>query len=229
MGHKVNPKSFRLPINRDWQSKWFAKKDFAQSLVSDIEIRKSLDERFGKTAGVSLVEISRAQGTIKIVISTSKPGILIGRSGQGINEIKIHLLLTCPTLRDPKTGLSRDKLEIEVLEIRTPDLNAEIVAQQVAYQIEKRIAYKRAIKQAIGKAMDAKAKGVRIAIAGRLAGAEISRREHYGQGSVPLSRLRAEIDYARADALTTYGIIGVKVWIYKGDKIEVKDVDTQKT
>lgn len=219
MGHKVNPKSFRLPLNRDWQSKWFAKKDFARSLVSDIEIRQALTKRFGKTSGVAAIEINRGQGTIKIVIRTSKPGILIGRSGQGINEIKGYLIKFCPTLRDAKTGLPKEKVEIEIMEIKTPDLSAEIVAQQVAYQIEKRIAYKRAIKQAITRAMEAKAKGVRIAVAGRLGGAEIARREHYGQGSVPLGRLRADIDFAHVDALTTYGMIGVKVWIYKGDKI----------
>ena len=226
MGHKVNPKSFRLQLSRDWQSKWFAKKDFAKMLVSDIEIRKCLSKRFGKTAGAARIDINRSQGTIKISIHTSKPGILIGRSGQGINELKVNLIKSCPTLRDPKTGQAKEKIEIEVMEIKNPDLNAELVAQQVAYQVEKRIAYKRAIKQAIAKGMDAKAKGVKIAIAGRLGGAEISRREHYGQGSVPLSRLRAEIDYAKVDALTTYGVIGIKVWIYKGDKIEAESVNT---
>lgn len=219
MGHKVNPKSFRLQLSRDWQSKWFAKKDFARNLVSDIEIRQALTKRFGKTSGVAAIEINRGQGAIKVVIHTSKPGILIGRSGQGINEMKGYLIKFCPTLRDSKTGLAKEKVEIEIMEIKKPDLSAEIVAQQVAYQIEKRIAYKRAIKQAITRVMEAKAKGVRIAVAGRLSGGEIARREHYGQGSVPLGRLRAEIDYAQVDALTTYGIIGVKVWIYKGDKI----------
>ena len=231
MGHKVNPKSLRLQMNRDWQSKWFAKHDFAKKLTSDIEIRRALVKRFGKTTGVSEIDIGRAQGTIKIVIQTSKPGILIGRSGQGINELKIYLLKFCPSLRNPKTGLANEKIELEILEIKNPETSAELVAQQVAYQIEKRIAYKRAIKQAISKVIEAKAKGVRIAVAGRLNGAEIARREHYGQGSVPLGRFRADIDYAHVDALTTYGIIGVKVWIYKGDKLEEErsqDVNSQK-
>lgn len=223
MGHKVNPKSFRLPITRDWQAKWFGKHDFSMNLISDIEVRKALQNKFGKTAGVSRVDIARAQGVVKVVIHTSKPGIIIGRSGQGINDIKFAIIKNCPSLRNPSTGLAKEKIEIEILEIKTPDLEAEIVAQQVAYQIEKRIAYKRAIKQAIGRTMDARAKGVKIAVSGRLNGAEIARREHYGQGSVPLGRLRADIDFAKVDALTTYGIIGVKVWIYKGDKVAIEE------
>lgn len=219
MGHKVNPISFRLQINKNWQSRWFADKDFAKNLASDIEIRKTLAKRFGKSAGVALVEIVRDQDSVKLIIHTSKPGILIGRSGQGINDLRAHLVKTCPTLRNPKTGLAKMKIEVEIVEERVPDLSAEIVAQNIAYQIEKRLPYKRAIKQAIGKAMDARAKGVKIGVAGRLGGAEIARREHYGAGSVPLGRLRADIDFAKVDALTTYGIIGIKVWIYKGDII----------
>jgi len=219
MGHKVNPKSFRLQLNKNWQSKWFSTKDFAEKLTSDIEIRKALSRRFTKTAGVSLVEIVRDQDSIKVIIHTSKPGILIGRSGQGINELKLYLIKNCPSLRDPKTGLAKIKIDLEVVEVKTPDLSADIVAQNVAYQIEKRLPYKRAAKQAINKTMEAKAKGIKIAVSGRLGGAEIARRDHYGSGTVPLGRLRADIDYAQVDALTTYGIIGVKVWIYKGDKI----------
>ena len=221
MGHKVNPKSLRLQINKNWQSQWIAEKNYAQFLASDIEIRKALKEKFGKTSGVALIEIARDQNATKITVHTSKPGVVIGRSGQGINELKAYLTKHCPSLRDQKTGQTSQKIGLEIMEIRNPDLNAELVAQQVAYQIEKRIAYKRAIKQAIGKAMDAKAKGVKINVAGRLNGAEIARREHYGSGSVPLGRFRADIDYAHIDALTTYGIIGVKVWIYKGENIEI--------
>lgn len=220
MGNKVNPISFRLQINKNWQSKWFADRDFKKFLLEDIEIRKALSNRFGKTAGVSRVEIFRNQDATKVVIHTSKPGILIGRSGQGINELRLYLAKNCPKLRDPKTGLPYRKIEIEILEIKTPDLSASLIAQAVAYQIEKRIAYKRAIKQAIGKVMDARAKGVKINVAGRLGGAEIARKEHYGAGSVPLGRLRSDVDYAHVDALTTYGIIGIKVWIYKGDKVK---------
>ncbi len=220
MGHKVNPISFRLGLNKNWQSKWFSPRNFSEYLARDIQIRQALKKRFSKSSGVALVEITRSQDLAKIVIHTSKPGILIGRSGQGINEIKKSLLKNCPRLIDSKTGKPREKIEIEIMEIKYPDLSAQIVSEQIAYQIEKRIAYKRAIKQAISRVMEAKAKGVKVAIAGRLGGAEIARREHYGAGSVPLGRLRADIDFAQVDALTTYGIIGVKVWIYKGDKLE---------
>ncbi len=223
MGHKVNPVSFRLPITRDWQSKWFSKKDFAQNLGEDIEIRKVLAKRFGKMAGVAKVEIARTQDAIKIIIHTSKPGVLIGRSGQGITDIRNFLVKNAPTLRNPKTAQPAKKIEIEIIEIKMADLSAELLAQQVAVQIEKRIAYKRAIKQAIARAMESRAKGVKIAVAGRLGGAEIARREHYGAGSVPLGRLRADIDFAQVNAITTYGIIGVKAWVYKGDKLEADE------
>lgn len=220
MGHKVNPISLRLQLNKDWQSKWFAKADFAQNLGEDIEIRKSLAKRFGKMAGVARIEIVRSGDGIKIIIHTSKPGILIGRSGQGINDLRIYLVKSCPRLRNPKTGQASKKIDIEIMEIKAADISAELVAQQIALQIEKRIAYKRAIKQAITRVMEARAKGVKIAIAGRLGGAEIARREHYGAGALPLGRLRADIDFSQVDAITTYGIIGIKVWIYKGDKLE---------
>jgi len=219
MGHKVNPISFRLGITKNWQSKWFSSKNFSRNLSSDIEIRQILSRRFGKTAGVALVEIVRDQDSVKVIVYTSKPGILIGRSGQGINELKVYLVRNCSTLRNPRTGGPAKKIEIEIMEVRNPNLSAELVAQNIAYQIEKRIAYKRAIKQAMTKVMEAKAKGVRVGVAGRLNGAEIGRREHYGIGSVPLGRLRSEIDFAKVDALTTYGVVGVKVWIYKGEKV----------
>lgn len=224
MGHKVNPIGFRLQIKKDWQSKWFSRRNFRENLLSDIEIRRALEKKFGKTTGVAKVEIIRDQEAVKIVIYTSKPGVLIGRSGQGINELKLYLVRGCSTLRNPKTGTAAKKIEIEIMEVKDPYLSAELVAQTVAHQLEKRIAYKRAIKLALSKVLEAKAKGVKIAVAGRLSGAEIARREQYGSGSVPLGRLRAEVDFAKKDALTTYGIIGVKVWIYKGDKVEQEEV-----
>ena len=217
MGNKVNPISLRLQLNKDWQSKWFADKNYKKFLLEDIEIREVLLSRFGKTSGVDRVEIIRSQDITKVVIHTSKPAILIGRSGQGINDIKLYLAKNCSKIRDPKTGLPYKKIEIEIIEVKSPDLNANLVGQQIAYQIEKRIAYKRAIKQAIGKIMDARAKGVKIAIGGRLGGAEIARSEHYGSGSMPLGRFRSIVDYAQVTALTTYGTVGIKVWIYKGD------------
>lgn len=220
MGHKVNPIGFRLQITKNWQSKWFSKNNFREKLLSDIEIRKSLDKRFGLSAGVARVEIDRSQDTVKIIIYTSKPGVLIGRSGQGINELKTYLLKSCPTLRNSATGTAINKLELEIMEVKEPYLSAELAAQQIAFQIQRRAAYKRSIKQVLAKIMDAKAQGAKIAVAGRLGGAEIARREQYGVGSVPLGRLRADVDFAKKDALTTYGIVGIKVWIYKGDKIE---------
>jgi len=224
MGHKVNPTSFRLSLKRNWQSKWFSRVNFRENLISDVEIRRALEKRFGKTAGGAKVEILRQEDTLKIVIMTAKPGILIGRSGQGINDLKAYLWKSCPLLRNPKTGLSNKKMEIEIMEMKNPYLSAELVCQTVGHQIERRIAYKRAIKQALQKIMEAKARGVKIGVAGRLGGAEIARREIYSLGSVPLGRLRAEIDFAKADCLTTYGIIGIKVWIYKGDKLEEEEV-----
>ncbi len=220
MGHKVSTLAFRLQLNKNWKSRWFSRHNFRQNLISDVEIRENLDKRFGKTTGVALTEIVRDQDSVKIIIHTAKPGILIGRSGQGINEIKKYLFKNCKSLINSKTGQPSNKLEIEIMEVKEPNLSAEVVAQIIALQIEKRIAYKRAIKQAITKVMEAKAKGVKVAVAGRLNGAEIARKEHYGNGSVPLGRFRADIDYAQIDALTSYGVIGVKVWIYKGDKIE---------
>lgn len=224
MGHKVNPIGFRLQINKNWQSKWFSTNNYKNNLLSDIEIRRALENKFGKTAGVANIEIIRSQDTIKIIINTSKPGVLIGRSGQGINEIRAYLVKKCPMLKNTKTGLASQKIEIEIMEIKNPYLSAEIVAQNIAYQIEKRMPYKRVIKQAISKMIEAKAKGVKVGIAGRLGGAEIARREQYGSGSVPLGRLRADIDFSQRDALTTYGVVGIKVWIYKGDKIDEDEV-----
>lgn len=222
MGHKVNPTSFRLILKKDWQSKWFAK-NYKDCLLGDIDIRRTLMTRFGKTTGVEKIEILRDQEAVKVVIHTSKPGVIIGRSGQGITDLKIYLMKKCPALRSLASSKSKQKIDIEIMEIKQPYLSAELVAQTIAYQIEKRIAYKRAIKQAIVKIMEAKAKGVKVGIAGRLNGAEIARREQYGQGSVPLGRLRAEIDFAKVNALTTYGIVGVKVWIYKGDRLEQEE------
>lgn len=224
MGHKVNPISFRLSISKDWRSKWFPPRaKFKEYLLSDIEIREKLNKRFGKTAGIEKIETIRDADQVKIVIHTSRPGVLIGRSGQGINDLRLYLVKSCSLLRDAKTGRANHKIEIDVMEVKEPNLSSELVAQNVAAQIEKRIAYKRAIKQALAKVTEAKAKGVKIAVAGRLGGAEIARREQFTQGSVPLGRLRAKIDYAERDALTTYGIIGVKVWIYKGDQLLKKE------
>lgn len=221
MGHKINPFSLRLVDNKNWQSKWFGKKDFSRNIAEDLAIRRAIVKRFGKTAGIARVEILRDHEAITVNIHTSKPGILIGRSGQGINDLRQFLIKNVENFRIVSSD-KLPKIKIEILEYKTPDSSAQLVAENIANQIEKRIAYKRTIKQAVARIMETKAKGTKIQISGRLGGAEIARKEKYGQKSVPLGRLRAEIDYGFATALTTYGTIGVKVWIYKGDKVANK-------
>lgn len=224
MGQKVNPISFRLPINKNWKSKWFGKGDFAKNIALDLGIRQVVEKKYGKTAGVSRVEILRDHEATTINIHTSKPGIIIGRSGQGINDLRSYILKHVTAFRILDSG-KQPKIKIEILEVKNMEINAQLVAENIAIQLEKRIPYKRAIKQAIQKAMDSKIKGIKIQVAGRLSGAEIARREKYGEKSVPLSRLKAEIDYGQATSFTTYGTVGIKVWIYLGDKIVEKKSD----
>jgi len=221
MGQKVNPKSFRLPLNKNWQSKWFSEKDFAKYLAEDIEIRRAINQKYSKMAGISYIEILRDQEQITINIHTSKPGIIIGRSGQGISDLKAYIIKYVTSFRT-RSSNKLPKMKIEIMELKNAEIDAQLVAESIAIQLEKRIPYKRAIKQAIAKAMEAKAKGIKIQVSGRLGGAEIARGEKYGQGSVPLGRLRANIDYGFVHALTTYGTIGIKVWIYKGNNITEK-------
>lgn len=218
MGQKVNPYSLRLPIIKNWQSKWFGKGSFAKQIAQDLEIRQAILKKYAKNAGISKVEILRDPDTITLNIYTSKPGVMIGRSGQGINDLRSYLLKTVSSYRIVSSD-KLPKIKIEILEVKTAETNAKLIADNIALQIEKRIPYKRAAKQAIAKATEAKAKGIKIQISGRLGGAEIARSEKYGQNSVPLGRLRADIDFAHATALTTYGTIGIKVWVYKGDRI----------
>jgi small subunit ribosomal protein S3 len=220
MGHKVNPKSFRLPLNKEWQSKWFGKSDFAANIVQDNQIRGAVSKKFGKTAGIGRVEILRDHESITVNIHTSRPGVIIGRSGQGINDFRDFLIRTVESFRTKSKNLL-PKIKIEILEIKNPEIQAQLVAENIALQLEKRMPYKRAVKMAISKAMEARAKGVKIQVSGRLNGAEIARSEKYGESSVPLGRLRADIDYGYVMALTTYGTIGIKVWIYKGETIEI--------
>lgn len=223
MGHKVNPFSLRLPITKNWQSKWFSRKSLSKNIGEDLGIREAVNKRYGKNAGVSQVEILRDHDSVTINIHTSKPGVIIGRSGQGINDLRAFIIKEVPNFRlSPSNKLP--KIRIEIIEIKSPETNAKLVAENIALQIEKRIMYKRAIKQAIAKATEAKAKGIKIQIAGRLNGAEIARCEKYGQNSVPLGRLRANIDYGFSTALTTYGTIGIKVWIYKGERVLEEEI-----
>lgn len=218
MGQKVNPFSLRLTINKNWKSKWFGKNQFADFISTDLAIRQAVTKKFGKTAGIAKTEIVRDHEAITVNLYTSKPGVLIGRSGQGIIDLRAYLIKHVEKFRILNSN-KQPRIKLEIIEIKNPEANAQLVAENIAVQLEKRIMYKRAVKQAIAKAMEAKVKGIKIKVAGRLNGAEIARSESYGESSVPLGRLRADIDFGQATALTTYGTIGIKVWIYKGDKI----------
>jgi len=210
MGHKVNPISFRLQVKKDWKSRWFAESDYAKFLHEDIKIRKYIVKNLGSRAGIGRVDIERNANMVTVIIQTSRPGVIIGRGGAGAVELKNAL-----------TKMVSSKIkDINIEEIREPELNAQIMADSVAQQLEKRIAYKRAAKSVIDKSMRAGAKGAKVMIGGRLNGADISRSQFFVEGKIPLATLKADIDYATARAWTTYGILGVKVWIYKGDRKE---------
>lgn len=208
MGQKVNPISMRLQVTKDWRSKWFAgKKDYAAYLRQDLSVRKLIDDKLGSRAAINKVDIERSPNLVTITIQTAKAGVVIGRGGTGATELKeeIEKLYGVP-------------VRVNIEEIKRAELQAKLVAENIAYQLEKRIAFRRAMKQAAASAMRSGAKGVRIEIAGRLGGYEMSRREKEVQGSVPLTTLRADVDYANARALYPgAGIIGVKVWIYRGE------------
>jgi small subunit ribosomal protein S3 len=205
MGHKVNPTSYRLPLNLDWQSKWFAGKDYAKLLLQDVDIRKFVEKKH-RNAGIESVYISRGTNEVLVTIKTAKPGLIIGRSGMGSTDLKLQL---------EKITSGHVRLSIE--EVKKIDTSASLVAQSIASQIERRVSYRRAMRQAVEKAMSAGAKGIKICVSGRLNGAEIARSEKIGQGSVTLATLRSNIDYYYTPAQTTYGVIGIKVWIYKGE------------
>ena len=205
MGHKVNPTSFRLPLNLDWQSKWFATKDYAKTLLEDVKIRDAIGLKY-RNAGIESIIISRGTNEILVMVKTAKPGLIIGRSGMGSAELKLSL-----------EKLTKGHIRLSIEEVKKIDLSASLVAQSIAGQIERRVSYRRAMRQAVEKAISAGAKGIKINLSGRLNGAEIARSEKVVQGSVTLATLRSNIDYFCQPAKTTYGIIGVKVWIYKGE------------
>ena len=207
MGQKVNPKSIRLKINQLWQSKWYGKQNYRDNLLADIKIRRSLEKKL-KDAAISKIVISRDSNKVTIDIHTGRPGIVIGRGGAGAEDLKKMLAI-----------FVTDKIQINIIEVKKPDADAAIVAQAVASQIEKRVPFKRAIKQVIDRAKTAGAKGIKVMVSGRLNGAEIARSEKLSFGTVPLSTFKSDIDYKYLTALTTYGIIGVKVWIYKGERL----------
>lgn len=209
MGQKVNPISMRLQVNKDWRSKWFAsKKDYAHYLTQDLKVRKMIDTQLGSRAAINKVDIERSPNLVTITLSTAKAGVVIGRGGSGAQELKekIEKIYGVP-------------VRVNIEEIKKSELYAKIVAENIAHQLERRISFRRAIKQSAAATMRAGAKGVRIQVSGRLNGAEMSRREKEVQGSVPLHTFRADIDYHGARAHTTAGIVGVKVWIYKGEVI----------
>ncbi len=219
MGQKVNPLSFRLPQQKDWKSRWFTadKKQYQENLLEDIKIRKFLMNKL-KLAGLTQVQIERSINKMKILLFVSRPGVVIGRGGSGLELLKKELCKIV-TIAQPEKNL-----EIEAIEVKNPDLSAFLVAQRVAEQLEKRLPYRRVVNRAIENVMNAGAKGVKIVLSGRIAGAEISRREKFGDkgktGNIPAQTLRADIDFASVPALTRSGFIGVKVWIYKGEKEE---------
>lgn len=211
MGRKVNPVGFRLKINRDWDARWYAKgQNFRDLLQEDFAIRRYIKKE-GEKAGVSRIEIERNSNQLQITIHTARPGILIGRKGDAVKKMKQGL--------QEMTGKTA---KVEVNEIEKPDLDSQLVAENIAQQLERRIGHSRAIKRALSQAMRQGAQGIKIEVSGRLAGADMARREWQSEGRVPRSTLRADIDFAKAEALTTFGRIGVKVWIYKGDVLSVE-------
>ena len=209
MGQKVNPHGLRVGIIKDWESRWFAnKKDFGDTLVEDYNLRKTLKKQL-KAAGVPKIEIERDASKIRIHIHCAKPGMVIGKGGSEIEKLRVQ----CEKMLGKK-------VVINIVEVKSPDMNAQLIAENIAQQLEKRISYRRAMKQAIGRAMKFGAKGIKTQCSGRLGGAEIARSEMYHEGTIPLQTLRADIDYGFAEAATTYGIIGVKVWLYKGEVLQ---------
>lgn len=209
MGQKINPRVFRLGTTRTWNSKWFSAQKYAGKLEEDIKIRRSLEKKF-KEASVDSVVIDRTAEALEINIYTARPGMIIGRGGSAIEELKTQIAKNI--LRNPKI-----KIQINIKEVAKPGLSARIIAQSIALDLEKRIPHRKTMKKYIEQVIKAGGQGVKISCSGRLGGAEIARRETLGEGKIPLHTLRADIDYARLAAATTYGAIGIKVWIYKGD------------
>ena len=207
MGQKVNPISMRLQVNKDWRSKWFApKRDYARQLNQDLEVRKLIQDKVGSRGSINKVDIERSPNLCTVTISTARAGVVIGRGGQGAQELKaaIEKIFGVPT-------------RVNIEEIKKPEMYAKLVGENIAHQLERRMSFRRAIKSGAAATMRAGAKGIRIEVSGRLNGAEMSRREKEVQGSVPLHTIRADIDYAGVRAQTAAGVIGVKVWIYKGE------------
>ena len=213
MGQKVNPHGLRIGIIKDWDTKWYAgKKNFSEFLIEDYKIRSFIKNKL-YISGISRIEIDRFANKIRINVNTAKPGLVIGKGGSGIEELRKDL-----------EKITNKSILINISEIKVPEVDAQLVAENIASQLEKRISFRRAMKQAMSRAMKLGAKGIKTSVSGRLGGAEIARTEHYHEGTIPLQTLRADIDYGFAEANTTYGKLGVKVWIYKGEVLPAKKV-----
>ncbi|MGL6197623.1 MAG: 30S ribosomal protein S3 [Lachnospiraceae bacterium] len=210
MGQKVNPHGLRVGIIKDWDSKWYAEKDFADNLVEDHKIRTFLKKKL-YTAGISKIEIERASDRVKIIVYTAKPGVVIGKGGSEIEKVKAEL----------QQFISK-KIIVDIKEVKRPDKDAQLVAENIAQQLENRISFRRAMKSCMSRTMKAGAYGVKTGVSGRLGGADMARTEFYSEGTIPLQTLRADIDYGFAEANTTFGKVGVKVWIYKGEILPSK-------
>ena len=208
MGQKVHPIGFRLGVIKGWSSRWYSKNEYAKFLQEDIRIRAYIEKKF-KAAGVATVEIERAAKNLKINIHSSRPGIIIGKKGAGAETLKDELVRHCKITSGEPT--------LNVFEVKKPDMDAKLVAESIREQLERRVSFRRAMKKSIGQTMKARAKGIKVQLCGRLGGADMSRMERYMEGRVPLHTLRADIDYGTAEALTTFGLIGVKIWIFKGE------------
>ena len=216
MGQKVNPHGLRVGIIKDWDTKWYAEKDkFANYLVEDVKIREYIKKKL-YISGISKISIERTADRFKVTINTAKPGVVIGRNGAAIEELKTEI-----------QKLTKQTVAIYVEEIKRPELDAQLVAENIAFQLEARVTFRRAMKQAMGRTMKFGAKGIKTAVSGRLGGADMARTESYHDGTIPLQTLRADIDYGFAEADTTYGKLGVKVWIYKGEILPVKTVEKE--
>ena len=216
MGQKVNPHGLRVGVIKDWDSRWYAEADFADCLIEDHKIRTYLKKKLF-SAGVSKIEIERASDRVKVIIYTAKPGVVIGKGGAEIEKVKAEL----------QKSVSK-KLIVDIKEVKRPDKDAQLVAENIAAQLENRVSFRRAMKSCMGRAMKAGALGIKTSVSGRLGGADIARTEFYSEGTIPLQTLRADIDYGFAEADTTYGKIGVKVWVYKGEVLPSKKEGSDK-
>ena len=216
MGQKVNPHGLRVGVIKDWDSKWYADKEFAANIAEDHKIRTFLKKKL-YSAGIARIEIERAADRVRVIVHTAKPGVVIGKGGQDIEKTKAEL-----------QKLTDKKVFVDIKEVKRPDRDAQLVAESIAQQLENRVSFRRAMKSTMGRTMKAGAKGIKTAVSGRLSGADIARSEFYSEGTIPLQTLRADIDYGFAEADTTYGKLGVKVWIYKGEVLPSKKEGSDK-